>query len=146
MSDTAPPPTPGAASPLPTVGQTAVWVRTVTDAMIRQFAEATGDHNPVHLDDAAAARTRFGERIAHGMLVAGFVSAALAGELPGPGTVYLAQSLRFARPVKIGDVITVRLEVLEVTATRRRVRLATVCTNQRDEVVVDGEATVMVPA
>jgi 3-hydroxybutyryl-CoA dehydratase len=117
----------------------------VTDAAIRQFADATGDHNPVHLDEAAATRTRFGGRIAHGMLSAGFVSAAIATVLPGPGTIYLSQSLRFARPVRIDDVLTVRLEVLEVMESRRRVRLATVCTNQRDEVVLDGEATVMVP-
>ncbi|HZF67034.1 MAG TPA: MaoC family dehydratase [Gemmatirosa sp.] len=131
---------------LPAVGQTATWTRAVTDAAIRQFADATGDHNPVHLDEAAAARTRFGGRIAHGMLSAGFVSAAIATVLPGPGTIYLSQSLRFARPVRIDDVLTVRLEVLEVMESRRRVRLATVCTNQRDEVVLDGEATVMVPA
>jgi 3-hydroxybutyryl-CoA dehydratase len=130
---------------LPAVGQTATWTRAVTDAAIRQFADATGDHNPVHLDEAVAARTRFGGRIAHGMLSAGFVSAAIATVLPGPGTIYLSQSLRFARPVRIDDVLTVRLEVLEVMESRRRVRLATVCTNQRDEVVLDGEATVMVP-
>jgi len=132
-------------APLPHVGQTAEWTRAVTDAAIQQFADATGDHNPVHLDDAAAARTRFGGRIAHGMLSAGFVSAAIAGVLPGPGSIYLSQSLRFARPVRPGDAVTVRLEVLEVHAARRRVRLATVCTNQRGEVVVDGEAVVMVP-
>ena len=142
MSDAVPAP---AAPALPVVGQTATWTRAVTDASIRQFADATGDHNPVHLDEAVAARTRFGGRIAHGMLSAGFVSAALATELPGPGTIYLSQSLRFARPVRIDDVLTVRLEVLEVMESRRRVRLATVCTNQRDEVVLDGEATVMVP-
>ena len=132
--------------PLPTVGQTVEWTRPVTDAAIQQFADATGDHNPVHLDDAAAARTPFGGRIAHGMLTAGFVSAAIAGVLPGPGTIYLSQSLRFLRPVRPGDAVTVRLEVLEVFETRRRVRLATVCTNQRGEVVVDGDAVVMVPA
>jgi 3-hydroxybutyryl-CoA dehydratase len=130
---------------LPHVGQTAEWTRAVTDAVIQQFADVTGDHNPVHLDDAAAARTRFGGRIAHGMLSAGFVSAAIAGVLPGPGSIYLSQSLRFARPVRPGDAVTVRLEVVEVHAARRRVRLATVCTNQRGEVVVDGEAVVMVP-
>lgn len=142
MSDAAP----AGAPALPTVGQTATWTRTVTDAVIRQFAEATGDHNPVHLDEAAAAHTRFGGRIAHGMLSAGFVSAALATVLPGPGTIYLSQSLRFLRPVRLDDVITVRLEVLEVLAAKRRIRLATTCTNQRDETVVDGEATVMLPA
>ncbi len=133
------------AAPLPAVGQTAEWTREVTDASIRQFADATGDHNPVHLDDAAAEHTRFGGRIAHGMLSAGFVSAAIAGALPGPGSIYLSQSLRFVRPVRPGDAVTVRLEVLEVAAARRRVRLSTVCTNQRGERVVDGEAVVMVP-
>ena len=143
MSD-APPSTPRGGA-LPDVGRTAEWTREVTDTSIRQFADATGDHNPVHLDDAAAARTRFGGRIAHGMLSAGFVSAAIAGALPGPGSIYLSQSLRFVRPVRPGDSVTVRLEVVEVVAARRRVRLSTVCTNQRGELVVDGEAVVMVP-
>lgn len=136
---------PPTAAPLPAVGQTAEWAREVTDAVIRQFADATGDHNPVHLDDAAAAGTRFGGRIAHGMLSAGFVSAAIATALPGPGSIYLSQSLRFVRPVRPGDVVTVRLEVLDVVAAKRRVRLATACTNQRGEIVVDGEAVVKVP-
>lgn len=111
---------------------------------IELFAEATGDRNPVHLDEEFAATTRFGGRIAHGMLTAGFVSAAIASKLPGPGSIYLAQSLRFTKPVRLGDTVTVKLEVLEVGA-KRRVRLATVCTNQHGETVMDGEATVLVP-
>jgi acyl dehydratase len=111
---------------------------------IELFAEATGDRNPVHLDEEFAAATQFGGRIAHGMLTAGFVSAAIASKLPGPGSIYLAQTLRFTKPVRLGDTVTVKLEVLEVSA-KRRVRLATVCTNQHGETVIDGEATVLVP-
>lgn len=148
MSDAAAsPPTAAADAPAPVrppVGATATYVREVTDAVIRQFADATGDHNAIHLDEAAAARSRFGGRIAHGMLSAGFVSAALATVLPGPGVIYREQSLRFLLPVRIGDVITVRLAVIELPG-RARVRLSTVCTNQRDEVVLEGEAVVTVP-
>ncbi|HEU4565628.1 MAG TPA: MaoC family dehydratase [Gemmatimonadaceae bacterium] len=127
------------------VGATAAISRTVTDADIRAFAAATGDDNPVHLDDAAAARSIFGGRVAHGMLGAGLISAVLGTKLPGPGTIYLAQSLRFTKPVRIGDTITASVQVLEVLAPKRRVRLATRCSNQRGELVLDGEATVMVP-
>jgi len=133
--------------PIDTVraGQTAETSTVVTSRMIELFAEATGDRNPVHLDDEVAARSQFGGRIAHGMLTAGFVSAAIASTLPGPGSIYLGQTLRFTRPVRIGDTVTVKLEVMEVITAKRRVRLATVCTNQDGETVMDGEATVMVP-
>ena len=117
----------------------------VTSREVELFADATGDRNPVHLDEEAAALSQFGGRIAHGMLTAGFVSAAIASKLPGPGAIYLSQSLRFTRPVRIGDTVTVKLEVLELIAAKRRVRLATICTNQNGETVMDGEATVMVP-
>ena len=86
----------------------------------------------------------FGGRIAHGMLSAGFISAVLGMRLPGPGSVYLSQTLRFTKPVRIGDTVTARVEVLEVIAAKRRVRLATTCRNQRGETVVDGEAVVMI--
>ncbi len=128
-----------------TVGQTAEVSTVVTSREIELFAEATGDRNPVHLDEEAAAKTQFGGRIAHGMLTAGFVSAAIASKLPGPGSIYLAQSLRFTRPVRIGDTVKVKLEIIEVTTAKRRVRLATICTNQNGDTVMDGEATVMVP-
>jgi len=118
---------------------------TITAREIDLFAEATGDRNPVHLDEAFAATTQFGGRIAHGMLTAGLVSAAIASKLPGPGSIYLGQTLRFTKPVRLGDTVTVRLEIIEVITTKRRVRLATVCTNQNGETVLDGEATVMVP-
>jgi 3-hydroxybutyryl-CoA dehydratase len=137
---------PNAPRPFPAVGDTATRTRVVTDADIAHFGDATGDRNPVHFDDAYAAGTRFGGRIAHGMLTAGLVSAAIANELPGPGAVYLSQSLQFRRPVRPGDAITVRLEVLAVDATARRVRLATACTNQDGKTVLDGEAEVMMPA
>jgi 3-hydroxybutyryl-CoA dehydratase len=88
----------------------------------------------------------FGGRIAHGMLSAGFISTVLAMRLPGPGTIYLAQSLRFVRPVRIGDTVTARVEVAEVIAPKRRVRLATSVANQRGEPVIEGEALVLVPA
>lgn len=127
------------------VGMSAERARTVTADDVRRYAEVTGDFNPVHVDAEVAARSRFGGLIAHGMLSAGYVSAVLGMELPGPGAIYLAQSLKFTRPVKPGDTITARVEVLEVIAARRRVRLATTCRNQHDEPVLEGEATVLVP-
>ena len=126
-------------------GVSAETSTTVTAREIELFAEATGDKNPVHLDEQFAGTTQFGGRIAHGMLTAGLVSAAIASKLPGPGSIYLGQTLRFTRPVRLGDTVTVRLEVVEVITAKRRVRLATVCTNQNGETVLDGEATVMVP-
>ena len=126
------------------VGQVAELAKTVTEADVTLFAEVTGDFNPVHVDAEAAAQSRFGERIAHGMLSAGFISAVLGMRLPGTGSIYLSQSLRFTKPVRIGDTVTTRVEVVEVLATKRRVRLATVCRNQQGVTVVDGEAVVMV--
>jgi len=127
------------------VGQSAESSRKITAREIELFAEATGDKNPVHLDEKFAAGTQFGGRIAHGMLSAGLISAAIATKLPGPGSIYLGQTLRFTRPVRIDDTVTVKLEVLEVITAKRRVRLATTCTNQNGETVLEGEATVMVP-
>jgi 3-hydroxybutyryl-CoA dehydratase len=126
-------------------GATATMEHTVTDAMLRSFAELTGDHNPVHLDEEAALKSRFKGRIAHGMLGAGFISAAIATRLPGPGTIYLGQTLTFTRPVRIGDTVTTTIEVAEVMAEQRRVRLTTRCTNQQGKTVIEGEALVMVP-
>ena len=127
------------------VGQSAEWAKTVTEADVVLYAGITGDFNPVHVNAVEAERSRFGGRIAHGMLSAGFVSAAIAMRLPGPGAIYLAQTLRFTAPVRVGDTVTARVEVAELFPGRRRVRLATVCRNQRGEVVIDGEATVLVP-
>ena len=111
--------------------------------MIRAFAHLTGDTNPVHLDDSYAAGTRFGRRIAHGMLGASLISAVLANELPGRGTVYLSQTLRFNAPVFPGDTVTARVVVKQVREDKPVVTLETVCTNQRGERVVEGEAVVL---
>lgn len=128
------------------VGQWAEHAKTVTETDVVLYAGITGDMNPVHIDAVAAASSSFGERIAHGMLTAGFISAALAMKLPGPGTIYLSQSLRFLRPVRIGDTVTARVEVTEVLHDKRRLRLSTRCRNQQGELVVDGDAVVLVPA
>ncbi|MEM1113012.1 MAG: MaoC family dehydratase [Pseudomonadota bacterium] len=126
-------------------GQRATFARQVSDRDIEGFAEICGDRNPVHLDDEFAARTAFGGRIAHGMLTGAFISAALAMTLPGPGTVYLSQSLRFRAPVKPGDEITVELEVIEKLDRRRRVTLDCKAYNQARKLVVSGTAEVMAP-
>jgi 3-hydroxybutyryl-CoA dehydratase len=112
--------------------------------MIRGFAALTGDTNPVHLDDDYAAGSRFGRRIAHGMIAAGLISATLANDLPGPGTVYLSQSLKFKLPVYPDDTITATVEVVSVRPDKPIVTLSTVCTNQDDKVVLEGEAVVLV--
>jgi 3-hydroxybutyryl-CoA dehydratase len=126
------------------VGDVAELAKTVTESDIALFAGVTGDFNAVHIDAEAAKKSVFGERIAHGMLSAGFISAVLGMRLPGAGSIYLSQTLRFTKPVRIGDTVTARAEVLEVLTAKRRVRLATSCRNQNGEVVVDGEAVVMV--
>jgi 3-hydroxybutyryl-CoA dehydratase len=126
------------------VGQSAERVRTVTEADIVAFAAVTGDSNPVHLDADYAATTSFGERIAHGMLSAGYISAVLGTTLPGPGAIYLSQSLAFKRPVRIGDEVTARATVTAIDAAKARVTFATICL-VRGKAVVDGEAVVMVP-
>lgn len=125
------------------VGQTAEYSKTVTDDDVMSFAKVTGDFNPVHVDEEAAAKTRFGGRIAHGMLSAGFVSAAIANRLPGSGSIYIGQTLRFTAPVRIEDTITVTLTVTELLS-KNRVKLSTICRNQRGETVLDGEATILV--
>ena len=127
------------------VGQAATMERTVTDGDVVAYAGITGDDNPVHLDEAAGARSRFGGRVAHGMLSAGYISAAIGTRLPGPGSIYLGQTLKFTAPVRIGDTVTTRVEVLELVPAKRRVKLATRCANQRGETVIEGEALVLVP-
>jgi 3-hydroxybutyryl-CoA dehydratase len=127
------------------VGQRAEFRKTVTEADVVLFAGVTGDLNPAHIDQIAAEASPFGGRIAHGMLTAGLISAVLGMKLPGPGTIYLEQSLRFLRPVRIGDTVTASAEVLELVPAKRRVRLATTAANQAGETVLKGEALVMVP-
>lgn len=116
----------------------------ITDEMIRLFADLTGDTNPVHLDEDYAAGTRFGRRIAHGMIAAGLISAALANDLPGPGTVYLSQTLQFKAPVYPGDTITTTVEVKNVRPDKPIVTLITTCKNQSDALVLEGEAVVLI--
>ena len=116
--------------------------KTITEADIVAFAELTGDTNPVHLDAEYAAHSMFGERIAHGMLVAGLISAVLGTRLPGPNSIYLGQELKFTAPVKIGDTLTVTAAVTEKRDDKRIIKLRTIATNQRGEVVVDGSAVI----
>ncbi|MBL0173002.1 MAG: MaoC family dehydratase [Gemmatimonadaceae bacterium] len=127
------------------VGQSATMTRTVSESEIVLFAAITGDSNPVHLDDAQAQASRFKGRIAHGMLTAGFVSATMAMQLPGPGSIYLSQSLRFLRPVRIGDAITTTVEIIELLPDQRHARLSTECRNQSGKLVLDGEAVILIP-
>ena len=128
-----------------TVGASAEMSKTVTDVDVMSYAAITGDYNPVHVDAEAAADSMFKGRIAHGMLSAGYISAVLAMKLPGPGAIYLSQSLRFTKPVRLGDTVTARVEVVEIIPAKKRVRLATTCRNQHGESVIEGEALVMVP-
>jgi len=125
-------------------GDKASRTTTITDEMIRAFAGLTGDTNPVHLDDDYASGTRFGRRIAHGMIAASLISAALANDLPGPGTVYLSQTLQFKAPVYPGDTITTTVEVKSTRPDKPIVKLITACRNQNDVVVLEGEAVVLV--
>ena len=126
------------------IGQTAELRRAVTAADIDAFAQVTGDANPVHLDEAYAAGTQFKGRIAHGMLSAGYISAVLGTELPGPGAIYVSQSLSFRRPVRIGDEVTAEVKVTAIDAARGRVTFATACV-VAGKTVVEGEAVVIVP-
>lgn len=127
------------------VGDSDQFSKTVTDADIYLFAGVTGDLNPAHIDEAYAQGTFFKTRIAHGMLSAGFISAVIGTRLPGPGTVYMQQSLKFLAPVRIGDTITATVEVIEKIEDKKRVRLKTACANQDGVAVLDGEALVSPP-
>ena len=125
------------------VGDSAEITKTIEQSDIDAFARVTGDHNPVHVDEEFAKTTRFGRRIAHGMLTASLISAVLANKLPGEGSVYLGQTLKFVAPVFPGDEITARVTVKEVREDKPIMKLETICVNQRDEVVIRGEATVL---
>jgi len=125
------------------IGMTAVYAKTVTDADIVMFAGISGDTNPVHLDAHFADQTVFKGRIAHGMLSASFISTVLGTRLPGPGCIYLSQSLKFRAPVKAGDTVTARVTVKSVNPDNKRIVLETICTVD-DTVVIDGEALLMV--
>lgn len=128
------------------VGQIHESSVTITEEMVERFAQATGDYNPIHLDEDYAKETIFKSRVVHGMLQAGILSGVLGTRFPGIGTIYLSQTLKFLKPVFIADEITFRVKVLEVFKDKNRVRLETICTNQRGETVLTGEALVMIPA
>ncbi len=127
------------------VGDSAEFGKTISESDIYLYAGITGDFNPAHINEAYAQKTFFKTRIAHGMLTAGFISAILANQLPGPGTIYIKQDLKFLAPVRIGDTITAKVEVIEVIAEKNRLRVKTTCTNQEGTQVLDGEALVSPP-
>lgn len=127
------------------IGASATRIKTFTSEDVSGFAQVSGDHNPVHLDDEYAATTRFGRRIVHGMLTASLISAALANDLPGAGTVYLSQSLQFKAPVYLGDTITATVTVTKYREDKHIATLETTCTNQNGTVVLTGEAVVLAP-
>ncbi len=124
------------------IGQFAEVVHTVTEEDIKTFGDLSGDYNPLHFDEVWAKTTIFKGRIAHGILTAAFISTAIGMKLPGPGTIYLGQSMKFLRPVRIGDTITARVEIIELSDEKERVTLKTTCTNQDDKAVLDGEAMI----
>ncbi len=127
------------------VGDSASFTKTVTESDVYAYAGVTGDFNPAHINEVEAQKGIFGKRIAHGMLSAGFISAVLGTQLPGPGTIYMGQELRFTKPVCFGDTITATVTVAELIPEKNRAKLETVCTNQNGEVVITGTATVMPP-
>ena len=127
------------------IGDKARFAKTVSESDIYLYAGLTGDFNPAHINSIYAEKTPFKTRIAHGMLMGGFISAVIANQLPGPGTIYIRQELNFLAPVRIGDTITAEVVIVEISAEKKRVRLKTVCLNQNGKEVVDGEAIVSPP-
>ncbi len=127
------------------VGDVAEFAKTISETDIYLYAGITGDFNPAHVNEAYAKNTFFKTRIAHGMLAAGLISAVIANQLPGPGTIYLKQELNFLAPVHMGDTITGRVEVIEINAEKNRVRLKTTCSNQDGVMVISGEGIVSPP-
>ncbi|CAH2601199.1 (R)-specific enoyl-CoA hydratase [Rhodovastum atsumiense] len=126
------------------VGMTATTGKTITEADILLYSAVSTDTNPVHINAEAAAASPFKERVAHGMLTAGLISAVLGNQLPGPGTIYMGQTLRFRGPVRIGDTVTATVEVTAIEADKKRATLKTICT-VAGKTVIEGEATVLVP-
>jgi 3-hydroxybutyryl-CoA dehydratase len=126
------------------VGDSATVSKTITDEAIRQFADLVGDDNSVHLNDEFAKRSRFGRRIAHGLLSASLISTAIGTKLPGNGAVYLSQSFKFVAPVYPGDTVTARVTITKVREDKPILTLETICFNQNEDVVVKGEAVVLV--
>jgi 3-hydroxybutyryl-CoA dehydratase len=127
------------------VGQTAQLSKTITEADILMYSAVSLDTNPIHFDEELARASRFGGRIAHGMLSAGLISAVLGMHLPGPGTIYLSQSLKFRAPVKIGSTVRACVEITDLNPPRKQATLRTTC-SVKEAVVIDGEAYVLVPS
>lgn len=127
------------------IGDNASFTKTVTETDIIMYAGITGDLNPAHIDAESAKNSMFGQRIAHGMLSAGFISCVLGMYLPGPGTIYLGQELKFLKPVFVGDTVTATATVIERIEEKNRLKLETVVTNQKGDVVISGTAVVMPP-
>ena len=127
------------------IGQTASYEKTLTEREIILFAAASGDTNPLHMDEEYASSTPFGGRIAHGIWTASLISAAIANVMPGPGSIYLGQTLKFSRPVKIGDTITIQLEVTEKNEKRKRVSIQCSGSNQEGKQIISGVAEVQAP-
>jgi 3-hydroxybutyryl-CoA dehydratase len=127
------------------VGDSAQISKMITEEMINDFARSTGDFNPIHLDQSFAEKTSFKGRIAHGLLSVGLLSTVLGNILPGHGTIYLSQEVKFLAPVKIGDTLTARVEVIELAPEKNRAKFRTTCMNQDGKEVVDGAAWVMPP-
>lgn len=128
------------------VGATASRTKQITDADVRAFAQASGDTNSIHLDDDYAATSLFGRRIAHGMLTASLISAVIGNDLPGMGTIYLGQDLKFRAPVFIDDTVTATVEITKYREDKRIATLRTICTKADGTVVIEGEAVVIAPA
>lgn len=128
-----------------TVGDAEEFTKTVSESDIYLYAGVTGDLNPAHINEVYASNTFFKTRIAHGMLLGGFISTVIGNKLPGCGTIYVKQELSFLAPVRIGDTITAKAEVVDVIREKNRVKLRTTCVNQDGTMVVDGEALVSPP-
>jgi 3-hydroxybutyryl-CoA dehydratase len=129
-------------APLPVIGTQATLSRTITEDDILLFALVSGDHNPIHLDAEYAEKSLFGKRIAHGFLIGSLISAVLGNDMPGPGSIYLGQTLKFLAPIHIGDTVTVTVKVVELREDKRIITLHTNCTNQHGTLVLSGEAIV----
>ena len=127
------------------VGEQASFSKTISESDVYLYAGITGDFNPAHVNEAYAQTTAFKTRIAHGMLTAGFISNLLGTRLPGPGSIYMSQNLKFLAPVTFGDTITATVEVIEILTEKKRVRLKTTCANQEGTIVLDGEALISPP-
>lgn len=127
------------------VGESAEFTKTISESDVYLYAGVTGDLNPAHINEEYAKGTFFKTRIAHGLLSAGLISTVLGNELPGPGSVYIRQELNFLAPVRMGDTVTARAEIIEILSEENRVKLKTSCVNQNGVTVLDGEAMVSPP-